>query len=91
MSLCALLWTDAGETTQQLDFFFCFKVRVNTVKSTHDGRHVAALVGGGHQRPQVGLTVHAHCRGTLVLHVLGHSAWRQQPGGGAVVTEAAVS
>lgn len=62
-----------------------------TGKGTHDGRHVVALVGGGHQRPQVGLTVHAHCRGTLVLHVLGHSGWRQQPGGGAVVGEAAVS
>lgn len=66
-------------------------MRVNTDKSTYDGRHVVALVGGGHQGPQVGLAVHVHCAGTLVLHVLGHSAWRQQPGGGAVVTEAAVS
>lgn len=59
-------------------------------KHTHDGRHVVALVGGRHQRPEVGLTAHAH-RGTLLLHVLVNSSWRQQPGGGAVVRVAGVS
>lgn len=57
---------------------------------THDGRHVVALVGGGHQRPEVGLAAHAHWR-TLVLHVLGNPSRRQQPGGGAVVAVAAIS
>lgn len=66
-------------------------MRVNTDESTHNGWHVVALVGGGHQCPEVRLTAHAHCRRTLLLHVLGHSSWRQQPGGGAVVTEAAIS
>lgn len=61
--------------------------------ATHNGRHVAALVGGWHQRAQVGLAAHAGTggRGALVLHALGHGAWRQQTRGGAVAAEAAVS
>lgn len=60
--------------------------------ATHDGRHVAALVGGRHQRAQVGLAAHAGGGGggALVLHALGHGAGRQQPRGGAVAAEAAV-
>lgn len=60
--------------------------------ATHDGRHVAALVGGRHQRAQVGLAAHAASGGggALVLHALGHGAGRQQPRGGAVAAEAAV-
>lgn len=42
--------------------------------ATHDGRHVAALVGGRHQRAQVGLAAHAGGGGALVLHALGHGA-----------------
>lgn len=58
---------------------------------THDGWHVVALVGGRHQCAEVRLAAHAHSGRTLVLHVLGHSTRRQQPRGGAVVTEATVS
>lgn len=57
--------------------------------STHNGGHVAAFVGGGHQRAEVRLPAQAHCRKALVLHVLGQS-WRQQPRGAAVVAVAAV-
>lgn len=63
----------------------------NKGESTHNGRHVVALVGGGHQSAEVRLTAHAHWRRTLILHVFGNASWRQQPGGGAVVTVAAVS
>lgn len=60
---------------------------------THNGGHVAALVGGRHQRAQVGLAAHAgtSSRGALVLHALGHGTWRQQTRGGAVAAKAAVS
>lgn len=60
---------------------------------THDGGHVAALVGRRHQGAQVGLAAHAGAAGrwALVLHALGQGAWRQQAGGGAVAAEAAVS
>lgn len=65
---------------------------VAVAAATHDGRHVAALVGGRHQRAQVGLAAHAGGGGggALVLHALGHGAGRQQPRGGAVAAEAAV-
>lgn len=61
--------------------------------ATHNGRHVAALVGGRHQRAQVWLAAHASVgsRGALVLHALGHGAWRQKTRGGAVAAEVAVS
>lgn len=62
----------------------------NKDDSTHNGWHVVALIGGGHQRPEVRLTAHAHWR-TLILHVLGDASRRQQPRGGAVVAVAAVS
>ncbi len=61
------------------------------MKGTHDGQHVVALVGRRHERAEVRLPVHAYCRRTLLLHALGDSSWRQQPGGGTVVTVAAVT
>ena len=62
---------------------------LNRAKSTHDGGHVAAFVGGGHQGAQVRLAAQAACRKALVLHALGHPR-RQQTRGAAVVAIAAI-
>lgn len=88
VSLCASLQTDAGKNKTTL---IRFHERRDGGRGTHDGWHVVALVGGRHQCAEVRLAAHAHSRRTLVLHVLGHSTRRQQPRGGAVVTEAAIS
>lgn len=69
MSLRTLSWTDAGKTVRHDNKEFS----MITDESTHNGRHVAALVGGGHQCAEVRLPAHAHCGRTLLLHVLGHS------------------
>lgn len=60
-----------------------------TDRSTHNGGHVAAFVGGGHQGAELGLAAQAGCRKALVLHAFGHS-WRQQTRGAAVVAVAAI-
>lgn len=49
---------------------------------THHGRQVGTLVGGGHQRSQVGFPGHG-VGGAPVLQVLGDGTWRHEVGGGA--------
>lgn len=58
-------------------------------EATHNGGHVAAFVGGGHQGAQLGLAAQAGCRKALVLQAFGHSR-RQQARGAAVVAIAAI-
>lgn len=83
--------THSGKTQKQATVLL--KRGVAEGAATHNGRHVAALVCGRHQRAQVWLAAHASVggRGALVLHTLGHGAWRQKTRGGAVAAEVAVS
>lgn len=60
-----------------------------TDRSTHNGGHVAAFVGGGHQGAELRLAAQAGGRKALVLQAFGHS-WRQQTRGAAVVAIAAI-
>lgn len=57
---------------------------------THNGGHVAAFVGGGHQGAKLWLAAQAGSRKALVLHAFGDS-WRQHARGAAVVAIAAIT